>query len=322
MSGRVDLPEGEVTFLFTDVQGSTLLLEEHPVEYASKIARHHELLEDAVVDRRGVVFETIGDAVYAAFADPTDAVEAAVAGQLALAAEDWGSLGQIRVRMGLHTGPVERRDTHYFGAPLYRCARLMATAHGGQIVLTEATARLVQDSLDATLVDLGMHGLKDLREPERVFQVARDGLAADFPPLRSAGGRPNNLPAEVKTFVGRQDELASLCELLLTPGVRVVTVTGPGGTGKTRLALRAAERLLEPFKDGVFFVPLTPLSGPELVMPAIAGVLGVQNRRTGRSSNPSSLTLPARSCCSCSTTSSTSCPPQRTSRPCSRPPKT
>ncbi len=276
MSGRVDLPEGEVTFLFTDVQGSTRLLEEHPVEYASKIARHHELLEDAVVDRRGVVFETIGDAVYAAFADPTDAVEAAVAGQLALAAEDWGSLGQITVRMGLHTGPVERRDTHYFGAPLYRCARLMATAHGGQIVLTEATARLVQDSLDATLVDLGMHGLKDLREPERVFQVARDGLAADFPPLRSAGGRPNNLPAEVKTFVGRRDELASLCELLLTPGVRAVTITGPGGTGKTRLALRAAEQLLEPFKDGVFFVPLTPLSGPELVMPAIAGVLGVQ----------------------------------------------
>ena len=246
------------------------------MEYASKIARHHELLEDAVVDRRGVVFETIGDAVYAAFADPTDAVEAAVAGQLALAAEDWGSLGQITVRMGLHTGPVERRDTHYFGAPLYRCARLMATAHGGQIVLTEATARLVQDSLDATLVDLGMHGLKDLREPERVFQVARDGLAADFPPLRSAGGRPNNLPAEVKTFVGRRDELASLCELLLTPGVRAVTITGPGGTGKTRLSLRAAEQLLEPFKDGVFFVPLTPLSGPELVMPAIAGVLGVQ----------------------------------------------
>ena len=276
MSGRVDLPEGEVTFLFTDVQGSTRLLEQYPADYGAKLARHHELLEDAVVDRRGVVFETIGDAVYAAFADPTDAVEAAVAGQLALAAEDWGALGEIRVRMGLHTGPVERRDTHYFGAPLYRCARLMATAHGGQIVLTEVTAHLVQESLDATLVDLGVHGLKDLREPERVFQVARDGLAADFPPLRSAGGRPNNLPAEVKTFVGRQDELASLCELLVTPGVRAVTITGPGGTGKTRLALRAAESLLEPFKDGVFFVPLTPLSGPELVMPAIAGVLGVQ----------------------------------------------
>jgi predicted ATPase/class 3 adenylate cyclase len=276
VASRIDLPEGEVTFLFTDVQGSTQLLEEHPAEYPAKIARHFELLATAVADRRGVVFETVGDAVYAAFADPTDAVEAAIAGQLALAAEDWGALGELTVRMGLHTGPVERREMHYFGAALYRCARLMATAHGGQIVLTEVTAGRVGDSVDATLVDLGLQQLKDLREPERVFQVARGGLGSEFPPLRSAGGRPNNLPAEVKTFVGRRQELTDLCELLVTPGVRTVTITGPGGTGKTRLALRAAKKLLDPFKDGVFFVPLTPLASPELVIPAVAGVLNVQ----------------------------------------------
>ncbi len=207
---------------------------------------------------------------------PRTAVEAAIAGQLALAAEDWGALGALTVRMGLHTGPVERREAHYFGAALYRCARLMATAHGGQIVLTEVTAGLVEESLDATLVDLGSTGSRILKEPERVFQVAGDGLEADFPPLRSAGGRPNNLPAEVKTFVGRREELAGLCELLVQPDVRAVTVTGTGGTGKTRLALRAAKALLDPFRDGVFFIPLTPLVSPELVMPAVAGVLNVQ----------------------------------------------
>jgi predicted ATPase/class 3 adenylate cyclase len=276
MVAAVDLPEGEVTFLFTDVQGSTRLLEEHPEAYGERIARHHELLATAVTGKRGVVFETIGDAVYAAFADPRDAVDAAVDGQRALAAEDWAPLGEIKVRMGLHTGPVERRETHYFGPALYRCARLMATAHGGQVVLSEVTATLVRDSLDGTLVDLGRHQLKDLREPERVFQVAGDGLEADFPPLRSAGGRPNNLPAEVKSFVGRQAELSALCELAVEPGVRTVTVTGPGGTGKTRLALRAAEQLLDPFSDGVFFVALAPLADAELVSPAIANVLGVQ----------------------------------------------
>jgi predicted ATPase/class 3 adenylate cyclase len=276
MVTAVDLPEGEVTFLFTDVQGSTRLLEEHPAAYGEKIARHHELLAAAVTDRRGVVFETIGDAVYAAFSDPRGAVGAAVAGQRALAAEDWAPLAEIKVRMGVHTGRVERRATHYFGPALYRCARLTATAHGGQVVLSEVTATLVRDSLDGTLIDLGSHQLKDLRDPERVFQVAGEGLESEFPPLRSAGGRPNNLPAEVKSFVGRRAELSALCELAVEPGIRAITITGPGGAGKTRLALRAAEQLLEPFKDGVFFVPLASLAGAELVTSAVANVLGVQ----------------------------------------------
>ena len=223
------------------------------------------------------MFETIGDAVYAAFADPEGAVEAAADAQLSLLEEDWDPIEQLRVRMGLHTGDVERRGAHYFGPALYRCARLMATAHGGQTVLSETTAKLVEPALGegTTLIDLGRHQLKDLQEPERAYQLARPGLITDFPPLRSAGGRPNNLPSDVKTFVGRQQELDRLRELVLSPGVRIVTLTGPGGSGKTRLALRAAETLLEPFKDGIFLVDLAPLTTPELVLPAIADVLRV-----------------------------------------------
>jgi predicted ATPase/class 3 adenylate cyclase len=271
------LPEGRVTFLFTDVEGSTRLLEQHPADYGRLIARHHELLAGAVERHGGVVFETIGDAVYAAFADAAGAVEAAGEAQLALLREDWEPLGEVKVRMGLHTGQVERRGAHYFGPALYRCARLMATAHGGQTVMSGTTATLVEGSLGdgARLIDLGMHQLKDLQEPERAYQLAGPGLPDEFPPLRSAGGRPNNLPADVRTFVGRQDELESVRRLLLSPGVRVVTLTGPGGSGKTRLALRAAESLLEPFKDGVYLVDLAPLAAPALVVPAIAEVLRV-----------------------------------------------
>ena len=273
-----------MTFVFSDVEGSTKLLERHPEAYGAAIARHHELLEQAVERRGGVVFETIGDAVYAAFADPVAAVEAAADGQLALLDEDWGELAAIHVRMGIHTGRVERRGAHYFGTPLYRCARVTATAHGGQVVLSEATARLVENALDgrASLLDLGSHRLKDMLEPERVYQLVRDPLPSRFPELRSAGGRPNNLPAEVKSFVGRREELETLRGLLAGGGTRLVTLTGPGGSGKTRLAIRAAADLLEPFKDGVFLVDLTPLASASLVIPAIAQVLNVQET-AGRS---------------------------------------
>jgi predicted ATPase/class 3 adenylate cyclase len=277
IAGREHLPEGRVTFLFTDVEGSTRLLEQHPADYGRLITRHHELLAAAVARHAGVVFETIGDAVYAAFADAGQAVEAAGEGQLALRREDWGPLEEVKVRMGIHTGQVERRGAHYFGRALYRCARLMATAHGGQTVMSEATAVLVEGSLGdgARLIDLGMHQLKDLQEPERVYQLVRPGLAEEFPPLRSVGGRPNNLPADVRTFVGRQQELEAARGLLLSPGVRIVTLTGAGGSGKTRLALRVAESLLEPFTDGVYLVDLAPLAAPELVVPAVAEVLRV-----------------------------------------------
>jgi predicted ATPase/class 3 adenylate cyclase len=277
VSGRGQLPEGDVTFLFTDVEGSTRLLEQYPAAYGRLIARHHELIENAVARYGGVVFETIGDAVYAAFVEPADGVGAAHASQLALAGEDWGELEQIKVRMAVHNGQVERRGAHYFGPALYRCQRIMATAHGGQVVLSESTASLVREPLEGglALIDLGRHELKDLRTPERIYQLAGPGLEAEFPPLASAGGRPNNLPADVKTFVGRRDELGELRDLLRTPGVRVLTLTGAGGSGKTRLALRAAEGSLATFSDGVFVVDLAPLAAAELVAPAIAAVLGV-----------------------------------------------
>lgn len=277
------LPEGRVTFLFTDVEGSTRLLEEHAAVYGAAIARHHELLEAAVEEAGGVVFETIGDAVYAAFADPTAAVDAAREAQLALADEDWGPLGAMRVRMGLHTGEVERRGSHYFGPALYRCARLTSTAHGQQVVLSNATAELVRTRDGGwSLRDLGLHRLKDLDEPERVHQLVVPSLPSEFPPLRSSDGRPNNLPSDVKSFVGRREELDSIYGLVVDEGARVVTLTGTGGSGKTRLALRAAEAMLEPFNDGVFFVPLASLSDDALVASAIAQVLGIQDA-AGRS---------------------------------------
>jgi class 3 adenylate cyclase len=182
-----------VAFLFTDLEGSTRLLEVHPDAYREAVRRHHDLLRATVEAHGGVVFETVGDAVYAAFARPTDAVAAALAGQLALHGEAWGEVGELRARMGLHLGEVERQAGHYFGAPLYRCARLTATAHGGQADLSAAVAEVVRDGLpaDTALLDLGEQRLKDLARPERVYQLAGPGLPTDFPPLRSALARPS-----------------------------------------------------------------------------------------------------------------------------------
>ena len=182
--GASAMPEGTVTFLFTDLEGSTRLQEVHPAAYRAAVRRHHALLRGAVEGHGGAVFETVGDAVYAAFATPTDAVAAALAGQLALQREDWGETGPLRARMGLHTGEVEVQGAHYFGAPLSRCARLMGTAHGGQVVLSEAAVALVRDALPAGagLLDLGAHRLKDLQRPERVFQLAARGGPAPSPP--------------------------------------------------------------------------------------------------------------------------------------------
>jgi class 3 adenylate cyclase len=187
------LPTGTVTFLFTDLEGSTRLLEAHPAAYPEAVARHHALLQQVVEAQGGVVFETVGDAVYAAFARPTDAVAAALAGQVALKAADWGELGAgaLKARMGLHTGEVEVQGAHYFGAPLYRCARLTAAANGGQVVLSGATAELVRDALPpgAGLRDLGEHRLKDLQRAERVLQLLHPDLPGEFPPLRSLDAR-------------------------------------------------------------------------------------------------------------------------------------
>ncbi|MDQ3699636.1 MAG: tetratricopeptide repeat protein, partial [Chloroflexota bacterium] len=285
LPGRVSpLPTGTVTFLFTDVEGSTRLLGQHPDAYRVAIRRHHDLLARAVQARGGEVFETVGDAVYAAFARPTDAVRAAVDGQLALRDEAWGQLGGVAVRMGVHVGEVELHEGHYFGAPLYRCARLTTAAHGGQIVLSEAIARLVPADLPggASLHDLGEHRLKDLARPERIFQLLAPGLASDFPPLRSLDATPQNLPILATPFIGRRQQLGMVLARLLRPEVRLLTLTGPGGTGKTRLALQAAADLLEQFPDGVFFVPLASIADADLLPSAIAQALEIKET-AGRS---------------------------------------
>lgn len=275
-------PQGLVTFLFSDVEGSTRLLETHPDETGPALARHHDILATAIRAHSGVIFETVGDAVYAAFQRAPDAAHAALAGQHKLAQNDWGPIPRLRVRMALHTGEVESRGTHYFGAPLFRCARLQSLAYGDQTLLSEASATIIRADLPppATIRDLGWQRLKDLDEPEHVFQLDGEGLPTEFPPLRSIGEAKHNLPAEFSSFVGREQSLDRLREAIEVPGV--VVIVGPGGVGKTRLATHLARTALERFPDGVCFVELAPLSHSSECLPAVA--LALRLRETpGRS---------------------------------------
>jgi predicted ATPase/class 3 adenylate cyclase len=274
------LPHGTVTFLFTDIEGSTQLWAHHPQQMGASVARHEALLRDAITAAGGVVFKTVGDAVYAAFASALEAITAAVAGQRALRAESWNLASPLRVRMALHTGVVEARGGDYLGLPLSRVARLLAAGHGGQILLSLATEQLVREQLppEVMLRDLGSHRLKDLSLPEQIFQLVAPDLPSEFPPLHTLAGDRTNLSAQPTTLIGREREGADVAALLRA-NVRLVTLTGPGGVGKTRLSLHVAAELLDEFADGVWFVNLAPISTPELVVPAIAQVLDV--RETG-----------------------------------------
>jgi predicted ATPase len=237
------------------------------------LARHDALLRAVIEAHGGYVFKTVGDAFCAAFGT----APAGVAAQEALAAEDWGDQGPLRARMALNTGAVEERDGDYFGPPLNRAARLMSAGHGGQVLLSQSTHELVRDTPPdgATFVDLGEHRLKDLIRPERVLQVIAPDLASDFPPLASLDVRPHNLPTHPTVLLGRERELTEV-RALFEDGARLVTLTGPGGTGKTRLSLQVAAELLDVFEHGVFFVELAPITDPALVPSAIGQVLGVR----------------------------------------------
>jgi len=243
------------------------------------MARHDALLTAVFERHAGVVVRPRGegDSLFCVFVRASDAVAAALAGQRALAAEDWGEVGPLRVRMALHTGEADLREGDYYGAAVNRCARLRAAGHGGQVLLSAATARLVRETLPpgATLTELGRHRLRDLSEPEQVFQLAAAGLPETFPPLNTLDARPNNLPLALTSFIGREDEVAAVAALLRHAGTRLVTITGVGGAGKTRLALQVAAALLDDFPDGVLFVDLAPLTDPTLVASAIAHVLGI-----------------------------------------------
>jgi predicted ATPase/class 3 adenylate cyclase len=265
----------DVTLLFTDIVGSTRLWEAEPAAMSNALARHDEILRSAIESSGGEVFKTVGDAFCAAFADPRDAVAAATDMQLALAEEDWPEQVTLRARVGIHSGPCERRNRDYFGPTVNRVARLQAVAHGGQVVITEATAMLVGSGLPegVALRDLGEHRLKDLSRPEHVYQLEADGLLREFPPLRSVDNpeRGNNVPARLTRFVGRAQELSRLREILAIS--RLATLTGSGGCGKTSLAIEATSDL-----DGVWFVDLSPLVDEEQVAPAVASVLGVRGQ--------------------------------------------
>jgi len=273
-----ELPSGTVTFLLTDVEGSTALWEEAPEAMRAALTRHDALLRAAILEHGGHVVKTTGDGFHAAFARGPDAVAAALAAQRRLLAEPWGGVGPVRVRMALHTGVAEERDGDYYGPVLNRVARLLAAGHGGQVLLSEATAGLVRDALPDGVgpLDLGEHRLRDLIRPERIFQLAAPDLPADFSPLRTLDARSNNLPAHPTALLGRERELAEV-HRLFEDGARLVTLTGPGGTGKTRLSLQVAADLIDNLEHGVFLVELAPISDPALVPSAIAQPLGVHD---------------------------------------------
>src|SRR5271165_3510426 len=273
------LPQGTVTFLFTDLEGSTRRWEAHPGEMREALARHNTIVRGAVESRGGVVFSTMGDGMAAVFASARDAVRAVLAAQAGLAAEDWGEVtGPLAARMGLLTDEGVLGGEHYLNQPLNRCARLMAAAHGGQALVSEATEVLVREDLPdgCALVDLGEHRLRDLARPVRIFQLTGPGLGTEFPPLRTLEAFAGNLPVQLSSFVGRAGELAGLAAAMARSAL--VTVTGPGGVGKTRLAVQAAADQLPSFSEGAWLCELAPAGDAEAMAQVVAAALRVRPR--------------------------------------------
>lgn len=273
------LPTGTVTFLLTDVEGSTKLWEERGDETATSIARHYALIDAAIALHGGVrpVEQGEGDSVVGAFSRASAAVAAALDIQRSFALEPWPDGGEVRVRTALHTGEIRLRDAgNYFGPTIIRCARIRAIGHGGQVLLSDATRDLVVDSLPkgAELRDLGSHRLKDLGRSERIWQLVHADLDLEFSPLRSLGAMPTNLPAQVSSFVGREAELTAVRQALAES--RLVTLTGTGGCGKTRLAMHAAADELDLHPDGVWYAELAAVGRGSDIAQAVAGVFGLR----------------------------------------------
>lgn len=270
------LPSGEVTFLFSDIEGSTQRWDRDRDAMQAAVRHHDAIVRDAIERRGGSVFKTIGDAFCAAFPSAADAVHAALTAQRALAAADFSAVDGLRVRMALHSGTADERDSDYFGPEVNRVARLLAIGHGEQVLLSQACAEQVRDRLEgsAHLVDLGRHRLKDIAQPESVFQLLAPGLPNAFPPLRSLEALHGNLPQQLTSFVGRASEVETLSALVRAH--RLVTLTGTGGVGKSRLALQVATLLADEFSDGAWFVPLAPLADPAQVVGTLAATLGLR----------------------------------------------
>ena len=270
------LPTGTVTFLFSDIEGSTQRWERDRAAMQDAVRRHDTLVRAAIDANGGYIFKTMGDAFCAVFARPEDAIHAALGAQRAISKEDFAAVGGIAIRIALHTGTSEERDGDYFGPTVNRVSRLLAIGHGGQVLVSGVTTDLVQGTLpmQATLQDLGAHRLKDLTLPEQVYQLLAPGLRREFPALRSLEALPNNLPLQLTSFVGRDNEVAEIEALLRKH--RVVTLVGSGGVGKTRASLQVGANILDGSGDGVWFVELAPLADAVLVPNAVATALGIE----------------------------------------------
>jgi predicted ATPase/class 3 adenylate cyclase/tetratricopeptide (TPR) repeat protein len=272
------LPTGTITLLFTDIEGSTLLLQQLGERYASVLIECRDLLRTAFSEYHGYEVDTQGDSFFVVFVRAREAVLATVAAQRAVTTHPWPEGVEVRVRMGLHTGEPSLVGEGYVGLDVHYAARIMQAAHGGQVLLSQTTHDLVENELPygVSLRDLGKHRLKDLQRPAHLYQLVIVSLPTDFPPLKTLDSRPNNLPVQLTPLIGREKEVAAVQNLLQREDVRLVTLAGPGGTGKTRLGLQVAAELSDLFPDGVYFVNLAPISDPDFVVPTIAQTLDLK----------------------------------------------
>ena len=274
----IELPAGTATFLFTDIEGSTQLWEKYPDEMKAALAAHDLILKEAIQSNHGHIIKTTGDGVHAVFEKAVDGVQSAIVIQRALQTSHFfgNTEFRLRVRMGLHTGEAELRDGDYYGQSLNRAARIMSAGHGGQILVSEVTARVAAEHLPAEihLRDLGEYYLKGLLQPEKIHQLGAPDLQSEFPALNSVPTAINNLPAQLTSFIGRERELVETREKL--GSARLLTLIGPGGTGKTRLSLHIGEEQIVHFRDGVWLVELAPISDPAFIIQAVASVFDVR----------------------------------------------
>jgi len=270
------LPTGTVTYLFTDIEGSTRLVQSIGDKYVAVLEAHNQIIGDAITAHGGFVLQTEGDSFFAVFDSAVSAITAALRAQLGLLTNPWPDDVAVNVRMGVHSGEGALGGANYVGIDVNRASRIADAAHGGQTVMSEATAVLAERTLDPEVVvrDLGKHRLKDLSEPEAIYQISAPGLPDEFPPLRTLDAVPNNLPMQVTTFIGRDDVLRQAKELMSRS--RLLTLTGPGGTGKTRLSLQVAAEMADRFSDGVFFVGLSPITDHRNISSAVLSAMGLQ----------------------------------------------
>ena len=277
MRDRDALPTGTVTFLFSDIEGSTRLVQRIGDRYTPILETQQRLLREAFGAHGGVEIGTEGDSFFVVFPTAPQALAAAVDAQRAVATFAWPEDATVRIRMGLHTGEGTLGGDNYVGLDVNRAARIAGVAYGGQVLISESTRSLVEHALEEgmSLLDLGAHRLKDLLQPERIFQVVHPELAREFPALATLSSRPNNLPTQTSEFLGREQELATICELL-DGGVHLVTLTGPGGMGKTRVSLQVAAARMDSFKDGLYFVDLAPIRQPDKAFEATVAAIGLQ----------------------------------------------